>query len=56
MLRILNIVMNLSMVSLALRGHCEHTVGDGECHGCNFLALVAIHTFTANAGSNREKI
>ena len=64
--RIINIVMNLAMVSLALRGHCElqHTVGDDECHGGNFLALVAMQprfdpvlqdlTFTTNTGSNRE--
>ncbi len=66
MLRILNIVMNLAMVSLALRGHCElqHTMDEGECHGGNFLALVAMQprfdpvlqdlSFTLNAGSNRE--
>ena len=42
LLRILNIVMNLAMMSLVLRGHCEHTVGDGECHGGNFLELVAM--------------
>ena len=42
LLRILNIVMNLAMMSLALSGHCEHTVGDGECHGGNFLELVAM--------------
>ena len=64
LLRILNIVLNLAMVSLALRGHCEHMVGDGEWHGSNFPALVAMQprfdpvlqdlTFTVNAGSNRE--
>ena len=66
LLRILNIVMNVAMVSLALCGHCklQHTVGDGECHGGNFLALVAMQprfdpvlqdlTFTTNTGSNRE--
>ena len=30
------------MMSLALRGHREH-VDDGDCHGGNFLALVAMH-------------
>ena len=38
--RIINIIMPLAMMSLALRGHREH-VGDGDCHGGNFLALVA---------------
>ena len=51
-------------MSLALRGHCEHTVGDGDCYGGNFIALVAMQarfdlvlqdvTFTANPGSNSE--
>ena len=34
--------MTLDMMSLALRGHREH-VDDGECHGGNCLALVAMH-------------
>ena len=60
LLRILNIVMNLATISLALRGHWEHTVGNGEC----FLELVAMQprfdpvlqdlTFTENPGSNSE--
>ena len=29
-------------MSLALRGHCEHTVRDGDCHGGKFLALVTM--------------
>ena len=29
------------MMSLTLRRHREH-VGDGDCHGGNFLALVAM--------------
>ena len=41
LLRIINIIMTLAMMSLALRGHREH-VDDGDCHGRNFLALVAM--------------
>ena len=41
LLRIINIVMTLAMMSLALRGHREH-VGDGDCYEGNFLALVAM--------------
>ena len=41
LLRTINIVMTLAMVSLALRGHRKH-VGDGDRHGGNFLALVAM--------------
>ena len=41
LLRIINIIMTLSMMSLALRGHREH-VADGDCYGGNFLALVAM--------------
>ena len=41
LLRIINIVMTLAMMSLALRGHREH-VSNGNCHGDNFLALVAM--------------
>ena len=33
--------MTLALMSLALRGHREY-VGDGDCHGGNFLALVAM--------------
>ena len=42
MLKILNVAMTLAMMRLALRGHCEHPVGDGEFHGDNFLTLVAM--------------
>ena len=34
-------IMTLAMMSPALRGNREH-VGDGDCHGGNFLALVAM--------------
>ncbi len=33
--------MALAMMSLVLHGHCEH-VDHGDCHGGNFLALVAV--------------
>ena len=39
LLRIINIIMTLAMMSLAWRGNREH-VGDDDCHGVNFLALV----------------
>ena len=41
LLRIINIIMTLALMSLALRGHREY-VGDGDCHGGNFLAPVAM--------------
>ena len=41
LLRIINSIMALAMMSLALRGNREH-VGNGDCHGGNFLALVAM--------------
>ena len=41
LLRIINIIMTLAMMNLALRGNRE-LVGDGDCHGGNFLALVAM--------------
>ena len=41
LLRIINIIMTLALTSLVLRGHREH-VDDGDCHGGNFIALVAI--------------
>ena len=41
LLRIINIIMTLAMMSLTLRGNREH-VGDGDCHGSNFLALLAM--------------
>ena len=41
LLRIINIVMTLAMVSLALCEHREH-VGNGDRYGGNFLALVAM--------------
>ena len=40
-LRVINIVMTLAMMSLALRGHRGH-VGNGNCQGDNFLALVSM--------------
>ena len=43
LLRIINIITTLAMMSLALREHREH-VDDGDCHGGNFLALLAMHT------------
>ena len=42
LLRIINIIMTAAMMSLALCGHRDH-VDDGDCHGGNFLALVAMH-------------
>ena len=61
---ILNLVMNLAMMSLALRGHCDHTVSDDDCHGGNLLALVAMQPgfypvlqdliFTGNRSANSE--
>ena len=44
LLRTINIDMALAMRSLALRGHREH-VGNGDCHGGNFLALVAMQAW-----------
>ena len=41
LLRIINIIMTLAMMSLALRGDRQH-VGDGDCPGGNFLAGVAM--------------
>ena len=41
LLRTINIVMTLAMMSLTLGGPREH-VGNGDCHGGNFLALVAM--------------
>ncbi len=41
LLRTIKIVMTLAMMSLALRGHRKH-VDRGDCHGDNFLALVAM--------------
>ena len=34
--------MTAAMMSLALRGNRQH-VGNGDCHGGNFLALVVMH-------------
>ena len=42
-LRTINIVMTLTKMGLALRGHREQ-VANGNCHGGNFLALVAMQT------------
>ena len=39
--RTIHIVMALDMMGMALRGHREH-MGNGDCHGGNFLALVAM--------------
>ena len=41
LLQIINIVMTLAMMSLTFRGQREH-VGNGDWHGGNFLALVAM--------------
>ena len=45
LLRTINIVMTLAMMSLALRGHRKH-VDHGDCHGGNFLALVAMQDWS----------
>ena len=39
--RIIAIILTLSTLNLAFRGHRE-TVGEGECEGGNFLGLVAL--------------
>ena len=39
--RTINIVITLAMMGMSLRGHREH-VGNGDCYGGNFLALVAM--------------
>ena len=45
LLRTINIFMALAMTSLTLRaGNREH-VGDGDCQGGNFLALVAMQAW-----------
>ena len=44
LLRTINIFMALAMMSLTLRGNREH-VGDGDCQGGNFLALVAMQAW-----------
>ena len=36
-----DIVITLAMMGMSLRGHREH-VGNGDCYGGNFLALVAM--------------
>ena len=44
LLRTINIFMALAMMSLTLRGNREH-VGDVDCQGGNFPALVAMHAW-----------
>ena len=65
LLRTIKMVTTLVMMSLVLRGHREH-VDHGDCHGDNFLALVAMQArfdpvlqqppplSTSNPGSNSE--
>ena len=44
LLRIIDIIMTLAMMSLALRGKREH-LGDGDCQGGNLLSLVAMQAW-----------
>jgi hypothetical protein len=41
LMRLINIILTLSVMAIAFRGHTEK-IGDGVCEGGNFLALVAM--------------